>query len=162
VNVSPAALTSGLLTSAIGRAADRVVLELTEHRRVEDYDAVIGAVAVLRRRGMRLAVDDAGAGYASLQHILRLEPDIIKLDLGLTRGIETDPARRALAAALVGFAAETNSLIVAEGIETADALRVLQQVGIRCGQGFYLARPGPAEDLSIFDSGSPLILTGKS
>jgi len=93
--------------------------------------------------GVRLAVDDAGAGFASLRHILRLRPDIIKIDLELTRGIDADPARRALASALVTFAAEMSAVVVAEGVETAGELAVLRDIGANAAQGFYLGRPQP-------------------
>lgn len=121
----------------------RTVVELTEHEVVEDYAPLLAAVGELRARGVRLAVDDTGAGYASLQHILRLQPDLIKLDLELTRGVAGDPARKALAAALVTFAGDIGAAIAAEGIETRDDLDALRRLGVGCGQGYYLARPGP-------------------
>jgi EAL domain-containing protein (putative c-di-GMP-specific phosphodiesterase class I) len=92
---------------------------------------------------VRIAVDDAGAGFASWQHILKLAPDMIKLDLALTRDIDDDPVRRALATALVNFAGETGAAIVAEGIETAQEQETLSRLGITIGQGYHLARPRP-------------------
>jgi hypothetical protein len=74
---------------------ERVVLELTEHTGIDDYHLFGEAISELRSNGLRLAVDDAGAGFSSFRHILNLRPDIIKLDIALTRGIDTDPARRA-------------------------------------------------------------------
>jgi EAL domain-containing protein (putative c-di-GMP-specific phosphodiesterase class I) len=128
------------------------VVEITEHELIEDYAHLLDALTPLRTAGIRLAVDDAGSGYASLRHILSLQPDIIKLDIALTRGVDTDPVRRALASALVGFARDTGSVIVAEGIETSAELAALQRLGVPLGQGFYLARPGdlplPAVNLS--------------
>jgi EAL domain-containing protein (putative c-di-GMP-specific phosphodiesterase class I) len=97
----------------------------------------------LRKKGLRLAVDDAGAGYASFRHILRLEPDIIKLDMSLTRDIDTDRTRRALAAALIRFAQETGSKIIAEGVETQSELEVLRSLGISMAQGYLISRPVP-------------------
>jgi EAL domain-containing protein (putative c-di-GMP-specific phosphodiesterase class I)/CheY-like chemotaxis protein len=161
VNVSAATLLPGELTAILADVADRVVIELTEHARVNDYDALAGPLAGLRSTGVRFAVDDAGSGYASLQHILRLGPDIIKLDLELTRSIDTDPARRALAAALVSFAQESGAVIVAEGIETAEALRVLQHLGIGCGQGYHLARPVPPVEVARFAAGTPVVGAGE-
>ena len=117
----------------------RIVAELTEHTRVDDYRGLLDALAPLRRQGLRIAVDDAGAGYAGLRHVLRLEPDLIKLDLELIRDIHTDPAKRAL----VTFAADTSAILVAEGIETADELATLRALGVPYGQGYHLARPGP-------------------
>ena len=88
-------------------------------------------------------IDDAGAGFSSLKHVLGLHPDAIKLDLALTRDIDTDPVRRALAASLVAFAREIGATIVAEGIETRGELETLRALGVTHGQGYYLARPGP-------------------
>jgi EAL domain-containing protein (putative c-di-GMP-specific phosphodiesterase class I) len=98
-------------------------------------------LAPLRAEGVRLSIDDAGAGFASLRHILNLNPDIVKLDIGLTKGIDIDPARRALAAALVYFAKDTQSQIIAEGVETESELAVLKFLGIPMGQGYLLGRP---------------------
>lgn len=144
LNVSPAAVSSTELTPILeGVGDDRLVLELTEHHRVDDYEQLLDALAPLRGAGVRLAVDDAGSGYAGLRHILRLRPDILKLDLTLIRGIDTDPARRALTTAMVTFAAEIDATIVAEGIESDAELDTLRSIGIPWGQGFRLARPGP-------------------
>jgi EAL domain-containing protein (putative c-di-GMP-specific phosphodiesterase class I)/AmiR/NasT family two-component response regulator len=120
----------------------RVVLELTEHTRIDDYDALLAGMERHRRAGVRVAVDDAGAGYAGLQHLLRLRPDIIKLDLDLTRDIHVDPARRALAVSLKTFAEELGAVVVAEGIEIREELETLQALGVPWGQGFHLGRPG--------------------
>jgi EAL domain-containing protein (putative c-di-GMP-specific phosphodiesterase class I)/CheY-like chemotaxis protein len=144
LNVSPAtAVCVDLVTRLRGTAGAKIVLELTEHTRVQSYALLLAALTELRRHGVRIAVDDAGAGYAGLQHLLRLRPDIIKLDLDLTRGIHTDPARRALAGALVGFAKEIEAVVVAEGVETADELATLHTLDVAWGQGYHLARPGP-------------------
>jgi EAL domain-containing protein (putative c-di-GMP-specific phosphodiesterase class I) len=142
VNVSVEPLLSPELHDLITpEIAPRLVLELTEHIPVEDYGPVLRAVAALRKRGVRLAVDDTGAGYASLRHILALSPDIIKLDLSLVRDIQHDPARRALAAALIAFATDTNTQLIAEGVETADELDALISLGICWAQGYHLGRP---------------------
>ena len=122
--------------------AGRVVLEITEHAIVENYADLRRALFSLRSKA-RIAIDDAGAGYSGLKHILEVGPNLIKLDMALTRGIDTDPARYALAAALVTFAREIGSDIVAEGIETAGELSVLGGLGVTFGQGFYLSRPMP-------------------
>ena len=144
INASPQTIRgdalAGLLADVPG---DGLVIELTENATVDDYDALSEALRPLRARGFRLAVDDAGAGYASMQHILRLRPDIIKLDMNLTRDIDSDPARRALAAALIGFAHDVGSLIVAEGVETEEELRVLQALGADAVQGYLIGRPQP-------------------
>ncbi len=146
VNVSPAVATSAELFDLLRSArADngRVVLELTEHADVEDYPALLSGLLDLRTLGVRIAVDDTGAGFSSLRHILNLRPDIVKLDLDLVQGIHTDPARRALAAGLLVFAQEIGAYLVAEGIETADELAALREVGVTHGQGYHLGRPAP-------------------
>jgi EAL domain-containing protein (putative c-di-GMP-specific phosphodiesterase class I) len=125
----------------------RVVMELTEQVRVDDYPRLSHALKQLRLMGVRLAIDDTGAGFASLAHILKLAPDLIKLDRELTCGIDHDPVRSALAAALVSFASRTGAEIIAEGIETASELDVLRGLGIRYGQGFFLCRPTSADSV---------------
>jgi len=142
VNVSPATAVSPRF-EACCRAVDpnRLVIEVTEHAPVDDYVALTDALAALRARGVRLAIDDAGAGFASLRHVLRLNPDLIKLDISLTRRIDTDPVRRALATSLIAFAAEVGATILAEGIESRWELEALRRLGVRYGQGYHLARP---------------------
>jgi len=144
VNLSPATICAKAFEESLDHwPLGRLVLELTEHQVVDDYELLNQSITGLRRRGVRLAVDDTGAGFASLTHIVKLAPDIIKLDLQITRGVDSDPAKRALAAALVRFAADMGAVITAEGIETAEELRVLRDLGVRYGQGYYLGRPGP-------------------
>ena len=92
-------------------------------------------------RGVRLAVDDAGAGYASLRHILELKPDFVKIDLGLVRRINGDPARQALIAGIGYFAVKSKVRLIAEGIETAAELETLQGLGVSHGQGYLFSRP---------------------
>jgi EAL domain-containing protein (putative c-di-GMP-specific phosphodiesterase class I) len=144
INVSPATGVSSELERLLsGYPGELVVLELTEHTRVVDYDVLLAALEPLRKRGVGIAVDDTGSGYAGLHHLLQIRPAVVKLDTALTRGIDTDPVRRSLAAALVTFAAETGVTIIAEGIETAGELATLRRIGISWGQGYHLARPGP-------------------
>lgn len=150
VNVSPATLTSDDLHDVIATSSlppDRLVVEVTEHASVADYESMMTSVAELRARGLRLAVDDAGAGYASFRHILRMAPECIKLDRDVIAGIDGDAARRAFAAAAVMFALETGAMVVAEGIETRGELRTVQLLGIDSGQGYLLGRP--AADLRL-------------
>ena len=150
VNVSPPTLCSETFTPTLtGWPLDRVVVELTEHHVIEDYDLVIETMNDLRTRGARLAVDDTGAGFASLKHILKLAPDVIKLDLHLVRDIDSDPAKRALTAALVRFAADIGALVTAEGIESSAELDTLRDLGVEYGQGYYLGRPGKIDDLTV-------------
>jgi EAL domain-containing protein (putative c-di-GMP-specific phosphodiesterase class I)/putative methionine-R-sulfoxide reductase with GAF domain len=149
VNAGPDVLASGALAQAVEASdAGRIVLELTEHDAVHDYDLLRRHVQALRRLGARLAVDDAGTGVSSLSHILRLAPDLIKLDRSLVAGVGRDPVRRSLVTAMVAFAADTGAAIVAEGIETHDELRELRSLGVGHGQGFLLGRPGPPSALT--------------
>jgi EAL domain-containing protein (putative c-di-GMP-specific phosphodiesterase class I) len=144
VNVSPNALVCPTLLGRLRRspiALNRVVLELTEHASVSDYAALTRAHTALSELGVRLAVDDAGAGYASLRHVIDLAPDIIKIDRSIVRGVESDVARRAVIAAIVTFAAESCSLVVGEGVESAAELAVLEELGVGRAQGFFLGMP---------------------
>jgi EAL domain-containing protein (putative c-di-GMP-specific phosphodiesterase class I)/ActR/RegA family two-component response regulator len=143
VNCSHRAAVSTELAALVQPHAGRLVLEITEHEAVEDYPSLVDALAPLRANGARVAIDDAGAGFASLRHTLRIAPDIVKLDMSLTRGIDADRGKRALAAALVSFAMEMDFALVAEGIETADELEALRELGVGFGQGYFLAVPGP-------------------
>lgn len=142
LNISPTTAASGRLGEILaGTPADKVVLEITEHARIDDYDSLIAALLPLRFAGVRLAVDDAGAGFSSLSHILRLQPDIIKLDISLVRGIDHDPVKRALSSSLVAFAREIGAQIIAEGIETGPESQAVADLGVQWGQGYYLGRP---------------------
>ena len=146
VNASPRTVVSGALSALRGAAPlHRLVLELTEHDAVEDYAALEAALAPLREQGLRIAVDDAGAGYASLRHIVRLKPDIVKLDMSLTRDVDADPSRQALASAMSIFCSQTHIVLVAEGIETWAELDTLRGLGVPTGQGFHLGRPTPLQ-----------------
>jgi EAL domain-containing protein (putative c-di-GMP-specific phosphodiesterase class I)/DNA-binding response OmpR family regulator len=144
LNVSPdSAMAPALADLVAASDPQRLILEITEHAAVDDYDTLARVLGGLRQTGVRVAVDDAGAGYASLHHILRLHPDIIKLDIALVRDIHDDPVKRALASSLVAFARDIDATITAEGIETADEHRTLVDLGIPWGQGYLLARPAP-------------------
>jgi len=146
VNASPETIVKGDFAALLGGfALDRVVVEVTEHQAVERYDDIAAVVRPLQAQGLRLAIDDAGAGYASFRHILNLHPQIVKLDVSITRSIDTDPSRRALAAALRGFATETGCNIVAEGVETTSELETIRRLGISKAQGYYLGRPMPLQ-----------------
>jgi diguanylate cyclase (GGDEF)-like protein len=144
LNTSSALLTSPGFKRLIDQMPlHRIVLEVTEHEPIDDYQNLLAVLKPLRARGLRVAVDDAGAGFASMRHILTLVPDLIKLDISLVRGIDTDRPRQALAAALAAFAFKTGALVIAEGIETAEELDCLRALNIDYGQGYHLARPAP-------------------
>jgi EAL domain-containing protein (putative c-di-GMP-specific phosphodiesterase class I) len=146
VNASPEMIVKGDLAGMLqGFPLDRIVVEVTEHHAVERYEDISAVVSPLQEQGLRLAIDDAGAGYASFRHILNLHPHIVKLDISITRSIDTDHSRRALAAALRGFSQATGCSIVAEGIETPSELDTLRSLGIGNAQGYHLGRPMPLE-----------------
>jgi EAL domain-containing protein (putative c-di-GMP-specific phosphodiesterase class I) len=150
LNASPATVVSGELKHIFDEyPSDQIVLEVTEHARVASYPDLLDGLETLKNHGVRLAVDDAGAGYAGLRHILLLHPEIIKLDIVLTRDIDSDPIRRALGSALVAFAHELGAEIIAEGIETQAEYDALLELGIGCGQGFHIARPAPWGQSSV-------------
>lgn len=143
LNVSPQTILTGALEKALQDAPlGRLMLEVTEHSSIADYGLLSESLSQLRKGGLRLAVDDAGSGYASFRHILKLRPDVIKLDHSLIRGIDADSGSRALAAALITFARETGSSVVAEGVETQEELAALRALGVTTAQGFLLGRPG--------------------
>lgn len=143
LNMSPSlVLESGpRLRSLIQATTRRLVLELTEHVPIEDYVALRAAITTLGV--VELAVDDAGAGYSSLRHILELRPDFAKLDISLVRGIEADELRQALVAGLVHFALRSGCHLIAEGVESEDEADVLRRLGVECGQGYLFGRPEP-------------------
>jgi EAL domain-containing protein (putative c-di-GMP-specific phosphodiesterase class I)/response regulator of citrate/malate metabolism len=144
VNVSPVtAERPELLALLAGCDVNEVVLEVTEHAAVEDYRRFRVAIARVRELGARLAVDDAGAGFSSLRHILELDAELIKLDGSLTRSLEQDPRRRSLAAALIEFGRESGASVLAEHIESELQLNELRRLGVHYGQGFHLGRPQP-------------------
>jgi EAL domain-containing protein (putative c-di-GMP-specific phosphodiesterase class I) len=144
VNVSPETIASPRMDVAlVGLPSERLILEFPERAPVSDHYALTQAVARLRTNGVRLAVDDAGAGFDNLSNILELTPDIIKFDVALTRDVDTDPVRHSLASSLVSFAQQLDSVVVAEGIETEAELNALREIGFGFGQGYHLGRPGP-------------------
>lgn len=150
VNLSPEAVVSAEFGELLPTLpANLLLVEITEHAQVDDYDALAVLISKLRELGGRLAVDDVGAGFASLQHILRLAPDEIKLDVGLTRGIDGDRARRALTLGLVSFAAELGCSVVAEGIESREELDALCSLGVSLGQGYFLGRPAALGEIDL-------------
>ncbi|MFI5931754.1 EAL domain-containing protein [Actinoplanes sp. NPDC051494] len=144
VNLSAEALLNpAVQDTVLAHAQGGICVEVTEHTQVTDYPALNKVTDRLREAGVLIVVDDAGAGFASLQHILQLRPDIIKLDISLVRDIDADPVRAALARSLTSFASEVGARLVAEGIETRAEHDKLQDLGIDFGQGYYLARPAP-------------------
>jgi EAL domain-containing protein (putative c-di-GMP-specific phosphodiesterase class I) len=143
LNVSPALLARDELLAIVARHdhARPLVIEITEHHAVEDYGQLEAVLGRLREHGVRVAVDDVGSGFASFRHVTRVNPEILKLDRSLVCGIDEDPVRQSLAAAIVSFARDVGAIVVSEGIESSDELECLMELAVGCGQGFYLARP---------------------
>jgi diguanylate cyclase (GGDEF)-like protein/PAS domain S-box-containing protein len=155
VNLSPSSLVADEVQRVLPARLDELVIEITEHELVSDDPAITAAIAALRERGARLAVDDAGAGYAGLTHVMRLRPDVIKLDRALTSGVDDDPVKGALVGSFVGYARDIHAVICAEGIETLEELTCLADLDVAFGQGYRLARPAPpwpAVDRSAADA----------
>jgi diguanylate cyclase (GGDEF)-like protein/PAS domain S-box-containing protein len=142
VNISPSAV---LLTSwselLAGVDPSRLVLEITEHDAVKNYDALDDVLETCRARGMRVAVDDVGAGFSSFSHVLELAPEFIKIDQSITRNIDADDARRRLAQSIAEFAAQIGATVIAEGVETQGELDAVGASGIPWAQGYHLSRP---------------------
>lgn len=142
VNVSAAALASDQVRDLLaGAAAPRLVAELTEHTEVDEYPRLEHWLSRIRRAGARIAIDDAGSGYAGLERILRLAPDVLKLDRQLVLGIADHAGRQAMVEAMVGFSERMGAVLVAEGVETQRELDVLRRLGVEYAQGYHLGRP---------------------
>ncbi len=155
VNLSPAVLvqTSSVLLQTV--PMDRLVIELTEHEAVEDYAVLTAALAPLRAAGAKVAIDDAGAGFASFRHALLLKPEIIKLDISLVRGVDADPSKASLCTALAAFAHATGAVLVAEGVETPAEALAVERLGADLAQGYFFGRPGELEALPVPTVGRP-------
>ncbi|HEV7585298.1 MAG TPA: EAL domain-containing protein [Solirubrobacteraceae bacterium] len=145
---------------------DQLVVEVTEHTLVDSYAALHRELEPLRRRGLRIAVDDAGAGYASLRHVLELRPDFIKVDRSLIHGIADDHARRVAVKAFLSLALDLGSSVVAEGVERQEDLTTVRELGLHAVQGYLLGRPttnrdalaewiGPAQRIAGSAQGGP-------
>ena len=142
LNLSPSALTSQPVQDVLPERLDGLVIEITENELAADDPGFDAALADIRARGGRVAVDDAGAGYAGLKHVMRVAPDLIKLDRSLVAGVHEDPARAALISAFVRFARDSDATVCAEGIEELDELTRLADLDVTYGQGYVIARPG--------------------
>jgi EAL domain-containing protein (putative c-di-GMP-specific phosphodiesterase class I) len=144
INASPGLLYRVALLEALSQVPPgRVVVEITEQRQFDSYDQLKETVYLVHQRGFRVAVDDTGSGFAGLQRLVDVRPEIVKLDKALTSQIDTDAPRRALVAALRHFADDMGITVVAEGIEREEQLMVLRDLGVDCGQGYLLGRPAP-------------------
>lgn len=141
LNISPSALSSPEVQEVLPRDLDGLVLEVTEQEIVSDDHVLQAELATLRRRGARIAIDDAGSAYAGLQQVMRLQPDLLKLDRALVEGIHARADKAALVESFVRFGLRTGATVCAEGIEHLDDLAVLADLDVQYGQGFALARP---------------------
>jgi EAL domain-containing protein (putative c-di-GMP-specific phosphodiesterase class I) len=173
VNATPELIVHGHLTELVtGQHVplERLVIELTEHVKITSYADLHLGLAQLRERGVRLAVDDTGAGYASFNHVLQLRPDIIKIDRSLIANVNADPARRSLITALVLLALDLNATVVGEGVETMAELNTLASLGVDCAQGYLLARPSTEHSRwrmwtapgRVWDTTQPRVDSGRS
>lgn len=126
-----------------GLKPENIVFEITERQSVQDFGLFFKTLAHYRSQGFLVAVDDVGAGYSGLSAIAELQPEYIKLDKSLILDIHRDPVKRALAETITSFADKIGSRIIAEGIENRDQAISLMDIGVHCGQGFYLGRPAP-------------------
>ena len=143
VNVSPSALSTDAVKRVIPDDLSDVIIELTEHEVYVGDSLLADSLAQLRERGARIAIDDAGAGYAGLKQVMWVRPDIVKLDLDLTRAIHSDPVRMALVESLVRFARRVGATVCAEGVENHDDIEALSNLDVPCGQGYAIGRPAP-------------------
>lgn len=143
MNLSPAALLDPAMHAPLREVNDpsKCVLELTEHVSVDGYAPLLEALEPLRARGFRVAVDDVGAGYASFNHVLELNPDILKIDRSLVAGSSRDGARRRIITSIVLLALDLGATVVAEGIEDHDDLLAVTDLGVDAVQGYLLAKP---------------------
>jgi diguanylate cyclase (GGDEF)-like protein len=143
VNISPGALRHPGLFMLADQLPSRLVIEITEQTDIEDYAALREQLQPWVARGAQIAIDDTGAGYASLEHVVELRPDFLKLTRGLVADIDKDANRQALLRALGAFAREVGAVIVAEGVERREELEVLRESQIDFAQGWLFGRPGP-------------------
>ena len=126
---------------ATGMPIDRLIFEFTENEQMGSPEHVASIIDTYKQIGFAVAIDDFGAGYSGLDMFARFVPDEIKLDMDLVRGIDGDGRRRAIVRAMVQLCADLDTLLIAEGVETAAEARTLRDLGVRYHQGFWYARP---------------------
>ena len=131
----------GKLLKETGVTADRIVLEITEHAAVKDFPLFRQALRYFQNQGFRLAMDDVGSAYSGLKTIAEIRPDFMKIDMSLTRGVHANDIKRELLSTICKFSRTTGITVIAEGIEEADDLRTVREIGIRFAQGYLLAKP---------------------
>src|SRR3954453_9522669 len=148
INVSPGALACDDVAQLLASrtSLEGLVIEVTEQAVVEDYSQLEFVLAALRPAGAAIAVDDAGAGYASLRHIVALRPQFVKLDRWLVADLDRDEAKLAVVESLMTFASRIDAWIIAEGIERAEEMEALQGLRVPLAQGYWLGLPSPGMD----------------
>ena len=147
LNASPQLILAGsALLDLVGSTTRPLVLEITEHAAIADYGEFRRAIERLGPQ-VRIAIDDAGAGFSSLHHILELAPSIVKLDRAIVTGLESDRARSALVAGMGHFASSTGIRLIAEGVETASELAALRELDVDFAQGYLLGRPASVDEI---------------
>lgn len=142
VNTSPITLVDRRLEAVRSRLPDRLVIELTEQDAVDDYELLRNRLQHWSNDGVHLAIDDTGAGYSSLRHVLQLSPQFLKVDRSIISGVDVDRGRRALVWSLTAFAREVGATVIAEGVERPGELAVLQDAGVQLAQGWLFGKPG--------------------
>jgi len=143
VNLDPSALATPAIDAALPQDLTGILLEITEQELIADHERLNLELSALRSRGALIALDDTGAGYAGLQHMIVLRPEVIKVDRALVENIDTDSGKLALLDSFTTFARRTGAKVCAEGIETLAELTVLAELGVDYGQGYVFAKPGP-------------------
>jgi EAL domain-containing protein (putative c-di-GMP-specific phosphodiesterase class I) len=147
LNASPRLLAHNEQVRSTLSAADRpLVLEITEHETIDDYDALRDAIRTLGH-DIRVAVDDAGAGVANFGHIIDLRPDFVKLDISLVRRVNTNLGRQAMVVGMRHFSRTAGCRLIAEGVETPEEADTLTALGVEFGQGYLFGRPEPIDAL---------------
>lgn len=147
VNASPATMAAAEFGDLMQNVPpNRMFIELTEHEEVAETKDLMRIMAELRRRKIGIAVDDVGAGYSGLSTIVRLRPNVLKLDRYLVDGIHKDKAKQSLTSALLEFSSKMNAFLIAEGVETTADDLTLKALGTRLGQGYLYGRPAPARE----------------
>jgi len=142
VNLSPEVILDGALEEVLAEQDPAsVIVEITEHAPVTSYEDLEEALGRHRARGLRLAVDDVGAGHASMTHVVRLHPDLVKIDMSLVRNVDADPVRQSLVAAIGSLGHRLHATVVAEGVETDAELQTLRRLDVDQGQGYFFGRP---------------------
>lgn len=139
-----------------GQPVERLIVEVTEHNLAPSLDEFLRRLKLLQSQGVLIAIDDAGTGYSSLQQILQVAPDIIKLDRALVSDVDNDPMKQALASAFVTFTTAAKTMLIAEGVETQSELRTLRDLGVPFAQGYLLARPRLIDDAGSAGPNDPV------